>query len=214
MRLWFWLLVVLVAGGLGSLSLAPHLLAFEPLAGGECSTLSSSITYISQDDQQAVSPAWLNAGRDEQDLANAQACAASFVISYQTFDSNFPKTLEACTTLLTADAQDRFYGRAPGLAADTHMDAQWRTLSQQEQQTAKVALPALLDSRYVNGRFVVWMKVPYQLFVQHYTQRSFQQGVFTVLLVAVPAGIYHQGTGWQVAAWQEGGKIFTPLTPL
>lgn len=216
MRVWFWLLIVLIGGGLGSLSLAPHVLALESLTGGECSAAAGSINYVTQDNgaAQGVPATWYGAGHDEQDLAVAQACAASFVIAYQSFDAGVPKTLETSVTLLTAGAQDRFYGRVAGVGADQHMSPQWRAYYQRQQQTARAGKPEVLDAHYVNGRFLVWMKTPYQIFVQNGAIRSFQQGTLTVLLVAVPAGVRHQGTGWQVAGWQGGETIFVAPTPL
>lgn len=193
-----------------------------PFIESECTAKPSDMKYVSASQGQtgtsSLPNSWSQTGRTQQDFANAQACAASFVVAYQTFDSNDIKTLEACTFMLTKNASQRFYGTTQQSQPDKHEDPMWRASLQKRhyQQTAQAALPGLLTTRSVNNRFLVWMTVPYQTStkIDDSQQSVIQTDQFTVLLVAVPINAQKTGTGWQVSKWQEGSAQFDPPNPL
>jgi hypothetical protein len=165
----------------------------------------------------SISDAWTLGGRTQADFAYAQACAASFVIAYESFSSAAIKTLETATTMLTDGAKGRFYGTAPNPHPDQHMDPMWRASLQkhQYQQGAQSAAPALLTSSYLNGRLLIWMLVPYQTSIQiDNSTPALQNAQMTVLLMAVPKNTQQAGTGWQVSQWVEGSAQFNPPNPL
>jgi len=172
--------------------------------------------------QGAASPsllpdAWVQASRTQKDFASAQACAAAFVNSYQTFDSDHFQTFEACTYMLTDGARARFNGTAPGTQPDRHMDPMWRASLQKQhyQQIAQASAPALLASSYTSGRLLVWMLVLYQISIQiDNGSPMVQSAQFTVLLEGVPKNVQQTGTGWQISRWVDGKTQFDPPNPL
>jgi hypothetical protein len=188
----------------------------DPFLEGECTATPRDMKYLpstqGQTDAQSLPAAWSQAGRTQRDFAYAQACAASFVITYQTFDSDYLKTLGASTYMFTNGAKQRFN-------SDHHMDPMWRASLQKQhhQQTAQAATPGLFATRYTNGRLLVWIVVPYRTSIQiDNSPHIVQDAQFTVLLVAVPTNIQIQktGTGWQVSQWVDGSVLFEPPDPL
>lgn len=237
LQIWTLLLVVICLGSFGSFSLVPYMLPGivpsrttqtqqssssqgTPIAGpfkeSECTAQPADMNYLptsaGQTDNKLPS-AWLQAGRSQQDLAYAQACAASFIIAYQTFNANDAKTFETGTYMLTDGATQRFYGTARGTKPDRHMDPMWRASIQQQnvQQVAQCGQPLLLQARNVNGRLLVWMLVPYQLSISIAEDQPVNEDMqITVLLMNVPVNEQGTGTGWQVSQWQEGNVLFNP----
>jgi len=166
---------------------------------------------------QALPLEWLQAGRTQQDFANAQACAATFIMTYQSFNTKDPKTFESSVSMLTGGAKQRFYGSALNTRTDTHMDPMWRAalLKQQIQQTTQVSQPSLLKSHYTNKQLLVWMVVPCQITIQQAGNKPVtESNQFSVLLVSVPLNTQKTETGWQISQWQEGRTEFDPLYPL
>ncbi len=159
---------------------------------------------------------WITTGHSKQDLANAQACAASFAIAYETIDANDFRTLETSTSLMSSGAQLRFYGRISSVNADTRMDPLWRAIIQKQnlKQTAQVQQPRLLDIRSLNNRFFAWMLVPYSLSLQRNDQTLSRDAQLTVLLVNVTSQNSNTGTGWQVSGWQDGDALFAVPSPV
>jgi len=240
LQIWASLLIIICLGSLGSLSLVPYILPslvhhtmttraqahpstsivptptpiIGPFTESECTATPQNMKYLptsGKTDDKTLPLTWFQAGRSQKDFANAEACAASFVITYQTFDSGHLQTLEASISMLTDGAKQRFYGNAPNTRADTHMDPMWRANLQKEQvqQVAQVGEPGLLGSQYTNGRLLVWMVVPCRLSIQVAGSKPIVEDVqFTVLLVGVPINAQGTGTGWQVSQWHDGSILF------
>jgi hypothetical protein len=237
LQIWALLLIIICLGSLGSLSLVPYMLPslvhhtttraqvhpstpivptpiIGPFTESECTATPQNMKYLptsGKTDDKTLPLTWFQAGRSQKDFANAEACAASFVITYQTFDSGHLQTLEASISMLTDGAKQRFYGNAPNTQADRHMDPMWRANLQKEQvqQVAQVGEPGLLGSQYTNGRLLVWMVVPCRLSIQVAGGKPIVEDVqFTVLLVGVPINAQGTGTGWQVSQWQDGSVLF------
>jgi hypothetical protein len=187
-----------------------------PFMESECTATQQNMKYLPTSggtNNPTLPMSWLLAKRSQKDFANAQACAASFIIAYETFDSGNVQTFETSTSMLTDGAKQRFYGNAPNTPADPHMDPMWRAhlQKQQVQQKAQVGEPGLLESQYTNGKLLVWMVVPCQVTILIAGNEPIVENVqFTVLLVGVPVNTQGTGTGWQVSQWQEGSAPFAP----
>ncbi len=224
------LLIIISIGALGSLTLAPHLLSRATNApdsatvfrDGVCSTTEQQMRYLSQPQDAAtlkLPASWTNAGLSASDIPDARACAASFIKSYQSFDSKDPRTLDASTTVLTATAKQRFYKGDAKKRADTHMDSAWRASIQKHhlQQTAQIAAPTLTTTESLNNLLLAWFLVPARLSTQNDGQTFTQEHQYTVLLVrniSRRASKPGKGTGWSVAEWREGKDAFSPTFPL
>lgn len=242
LHVWTLLLIVICLGSLGSLSLVPYMLPglvpartpiqaqqsvssmvsmTGPFKESECTAQPADMNYLQisagKTDNNRLPAAWLQAKRSQQDLAYAQACAASFVMAYQTFNANDAKTFETGTYMLTDGAKQRFYGTARGTKPDRHMDPMWRASMQQQnaQQVAQSGQPRLLEARIISGRLLAWMLVPYQLSISIAEDQPVKEDMqITVLLINVPINEQGTGTGWQVSQWQEGNVLLQPPTLL
>ncbi len=230
------LLVILCIYCLGSLSLAPHLLpsAFfhnqpsSPLplstgmagGGGKCNAVPADVHYlppVSGTPQNSTLPQlWLQAGYNEQDFASASACAASFLMVYLSFDFNQAQTFVACTAMLSAGGQQRFYGHASNRPADIRVDQLWRSSvqKQQQRQSAQTSLPILLKAQFDHARMLAWMQIHYQLIIHRSYEVFSRDDYMTVLVVSVPHNILQKGSGWQISDWRDGSGVFEPATPL
>ena len=124
--------------------------------------------------------------------------------------------LEACVSMLTEGALHRYYGDEPGLKANIHMSANWRSQAKQEHlhQVALTGMPYLLATSYTNGNLLAWLVVPYQLTFQKNGRVMKEYDVSTVLLLGVPFGMKGLGTGWQISSWQSSMFPFAPPSPL
>jgi hypothetical protein len=227
LRILLLLLFAICLVSLGSLSLVPNWLPASsteahkpPVAatavppGGECTMID--ITYLPKPEGQSLPPAsWRDTGRSKEEFALLQGCAASFVITYQSFDATHLKTLEASVPMLSAGAQKRFYApEIHGTPNRRMKDDLWRAGIQRTrlQQQAQAARPRLIQASQMQGRLAAWLVVPYQISIKRNNQSNVQAGDYTVLLVErIPKG---DGTGWQVSDWREGSKPFVPPDPL
>jgi hypothetical protein len=241
LRIALLLLGIICLGTLGAIPLAAHFLpasfvspttisklsAARPtpmptqapvLPGGECTATPQQMKYLSSGQMTSSTPPpmWFTTGHTETDLAKAQACAASFVTTYETIDANDFRTLEASTSMLSAGAKSRFYGRLQSTNADVRMDPSWRAIIQKQnlKQTAQVQLPRLLEVRSVNNRFFAWMLVTCSLSLMRSDQTLSRDVQLTVLLVNVASQSNDAGTGWQVSGWQEGDTPFAVPNPV
>jgi hypothetical protein len=239
LKIFLTLLVSICLYALGSFSLAPHLLPatffqstqtaqatptakLKPVGGGACHAMPGDIHYLpagkggnAQASQSSQLPqAWRKAGLNEEDFAYAQACTASFLIAYQSFDSNKPPTFESTASLLSVGAQQRFYGRGASKTSDVRMNPYWRASMQKQQlrQSARVNAPALLQAQSLNGRVLVWMSLHYQLTTYRGSQTLTSSSDMAVLLASIPQ---EKGrTAWQVSYWQDGNTLFPVPKPL
>jgi hypothetical protein len=190
-----------------------------PFRESECTATPKSIKYLpvlsGQSVDKTLPPAWSQAGLSKKDLPYAKACAASFIVAYQTFNANNPKTFETSTSMMTDGARQRFYGTAPDahIQPDRYMDPMWRAAMQQKnvQQTTQASAPTFLDAQYTNGRLLVWMAVLYQRSILIEGNQPVVENIqTTILLVNVPINVQKTGTGWQVSQWQDGKAVFEP----
>jgi hypothetical protein len=200
---------------------APTVVTSTPIVGAfresECTATSRSMKYLpvlsGKPVDKPLPPAWDEAGRSQKDLPDAKACAASFIVAYQSFNANNPRTFETSTPMLTDGARQRFYGTASHTEPDRYMDPIWQAAMQQKsvQQTAQASEPTFLDAQYTNGRLLVWMAVLYQrsIFIDG-NQPIIENIQTTVLLVNVPINVQKTGTGWQVSQWRDGRAVFEP----
>jgi hypothetical protein len=186
-----------------------------PFTESECTATPKNTNYIGtvSTSNQAFPLEWVQAGRNQQDFANAQACVATFVNTYWTFNAADAKTFETSVSMLTDGARERFYGNALNTQPDMHMDPMWRAalLKQQIQQSARSSQPGLLGARYTNGKLLVWMTVSYQVTINAVGSKPVvENNQYTILLLGVPIDTQKTGTGWQVSQWQEGSTQFAP----
>jgi hypothetical protein len=198
------------------------------MPGGECTATPQKMKYASTGPTPApgkkVTPTptpmlpseWLNSGHTQQDFGNVQACAASFVVTYETIDANDFRTLEASTEMFSSGAKLRFYGRLPGSKADNRMDPLWRAVIQKQnlKQTAQVTVPSLLSARYSDKHLYVWMLVSYHLSIERNGQTLGLDSQRTVLLVDMVTQAGGSGTGWQVSEWRDGDVPFAIPNPV
>jgi hypothetical protein len=233
LKMLFTLLLIICVYCLGSFSLAPHLLASSffsnqlssssppstgavAVEGGKCDAVPTDLHYLPSVPgavpNGTSSPVWFQAGYSKEDFASASACAASFLISYFSFDFRQAQTFVACTSLLSAGGQQRFYGRASNRPANIHIDPFWRASIQQQQlhQSAQVSSPTLLRAQFNNQRMFAWMQVHYQLTIYRNDEVLGDDDDMTVLVVSVPS---QKQTAWQVSDWRNGSEIFNLATP-
>jgi len=246
LKLWLSLLLILCAGSVGALSLvapsptaattrphprprapqahvtAPPIATSTPatpaFAQGQCTAMPLQMNYLDTDPQMPpqLPGDWLAAGRTARDFPIAQACAAAFITSYQSFNGANPKTFAACVSMLSAGAKERFYGYVPSIKADLHTDPAWRKRMQQQHivQVARADHPVLIDARYTRGRLLVWMAVTVHIATTIKLRTTTSTATYTLLLLAVPIDPNAPGTGWQVSSWQPGAGFFPPFEPL
>jgi hypothetical protein len=244
LKLWLSLLLILCLGSLGALSMAASFLpmastrpqphapqtrvtalpsatstpAIPAFAQGRCTTMPLQMNYldVASPIPSPLPPDWLAAGRTTRDFPIAQACAAAFITSYQSFNGANPKTFDACASMLSAGAKERFYGYIPSIKADLHTTPTWRKQMQQQDvvQVARADHPVLIDARYTRGRLLVWIAVTVHIATTIKLRTTTSTATYTLLLLAVPIDPNAPGTGWQVSSWQPGAGFFPPFEPL
>lgn len=191
-----------------------------PAEGGKCNVAPTDLHYLPPPSGTAqngpLPQIWSQAGYNEQDFASASACAASFLIAYQSFDSSQAQTFVACTSMLSTGAQQRFFGQTASRPADIHADQFWRASIQKQQirQSAQTSAPVLLKAQFDQQRMFAWMLVPYQLTLHRYDEEFTYNNSMTVLVISFPRNNPQQGSVWQVSDWQNGSVIFDPERPL
>ncbi|HLZ56952.1 MAG TPA: hypothetical protein VKR06_08395 [Ktedonosporobacter sp.] len=214
------LLMIVCIASLGSLSLVqPTVQAATPGAStqgpggmaiteGACTATPQDMRYLQTPDIQPANATllsvWAPAGRTQKDIPFAQACAATFVAYYESFDTRYPKTFESGVSMLSKAAKQTFYlGNTDG-KMDKHMDPQWRKNLPQVQQNASVGVPSISDSQYDNGKLFVGLEVPYLVVITKKDGTTqIQNAQMHVLLNAIPPDPAMGGTGWNVESWQE-----------
>jgi hypothetical protein len=230
---WLLLLVIVTIAGVSAITLALPLVhvassnaAVLPratpvvVAGGQCTASPYTIAYLSGSGAKTlprtVPDDWLKAKMTEQDFANAQACAASFVDAYQTFDIANTQTLETCVKMVSVGAKSRFYRQSGGSPSEKHMSLLWRASARRYHlsQNALADVPSLIDIRSINGRVLAWMSVPYRATIKTSGREATINDYFTVLLINYPNSPSMPGMAWQVSDWRGGSAAFAPPKPL
>ena len=225
------LLVALCLGSLGALSLAPALFpqavqaldATQPvgtqaaqsnLQKNGCTAQPADMKYAhipgKKKGDSLLPHAWFQAGRSQNDLLFAKACAASFVNAYQTFNATDTRTFESCAFMLSDGGKQRFYGLNPNVPSDEHMLPMWRASMQQQQvqQAAQAGEPRFMVAQS-STKLLAWMLVSYQRSIRIAGGPPVvATAQMMVLLVSMP--VHDQETGWQVSQWQNGNTSFPP----
>jgi hypothetical protein len=230
---WVLLLVIVAVAGLSAITLASPLLSVVSsnartvpratpvvIAGGQCTASPYTMLYQSGSGAkmlpQTVPDDWLKTKMTEQDFANAQACAASFVDTYQTFDIANTQTLETPVDMFSVGAKSRFYQQVGGSPSEEHMNLLWRASARRYHLSQKTLadVPSLIDIRSMNGRFLAWMSVPYRATINTAGREATLSDSFTVLLINYPNSRSIPGMAWQVSDWRSGSAAFAPPKPL
>lgn len=215
------LLIVLCLACLGSLHIArQHFQDYITNANrlallypeGVCQTHPDTLSYV--EDIVSINgvplpSAWGKAQLTANDLAYAQACAASFISLYQTFDFKNPGTLDTTVASLSASAKMRFYEGSTGQKASFRVNEAWLAHIQatQKKQTVRVSLPVLIDFQNYDENIFIAMRVYYQTTL--YTGEDVSKQVFqdTIYLMRTTLNMAQGGTGWQIIDWTNGEVI-------
>lgn len=227
-KVWLLLLVIICLAGLSSLSFftfspapsatLPPTSTSPAYTDGVCTSRPADIQYLASASSSGTSSTmlsiWSQTGKTQQDLANVEACAASFTLKYEQYSAADLKSLEACVPMLSAAARQRFY--TPNTQSLVNrMDSMWRANIQKQQlvRTAQVQQPAVINVQSANRRILVWVSVRYALTIHTNGDTYPSNATLTVLLVTTPSTMI-TGTGWQVSGWNEGTSTFQPTNPL
>lgn len=228
----FLLLAILCLYGIGTFPLAAHLLLSShrsqstpssstpgiTVKEGKCPTDSTNLPYLPSAPASIPSEAsqvWSQAGYSKEDLTSASSCAASFLLAYLSFDYRQTQTFVACTSMLSAGGQERFYGHAADSSADMHGDPFWSASMQEQQvrQSAQVRSPVLQQAQFKNERMFAWMQVQFQLTIYRGNEVLNNSDDITVLVISVPHEASQKQTLWQISDWRNGNGAFNLATP-
>jgi len=156
-------------------------------------------------------PGWYADGFTDNDVKYAQACAATFVKKYHTFNANDPNSFTTAIYMLSAYAQKLYYQGGPDDTHHLHLHRlpNWQNQVQQFQETqeASVDKPTLLSITPQYSKFVVYVDVGYTLSREISGQVSTSAHHDKVTLQNTspsPKLLPDETTGWQVIDWQDG----------
>ena len=210
------LLVVLCLGALASFSLAPHFLTQKPYVNitrstytdGVCTTQPQAIDYVQKTSTSQmtmpVPSSWAKAGKNSQQFALAQACAAAFTIAYETIDINTPASLSNATSMLSSTGKQHFFAASGTEPKDTHLDPTWQAQARKEhlQQSAQMLSKAQLQTVLTNHKgFSAIFITNYQLTTRISGKSTTQHKYLIVVLAPVLTAPSDISTGWQIVDW-------------
>jgi hypothetical protein len=210
------LLAILCLGALASFSLASYFLTPPYLnittsswyTDGACTAQPQTIHYIhplsSQERTTPVPSAWTKAGKNSQQFALAQACAAAFTITYETFSIAHPTSLTSAVSMLSSAGKKHFFVGTGTEAKERRLDATWQAQARKEhlQQSAQALKEAqLLTVLLRNGTFSAIFIMNYQLSTTISGKSTTQQKQLKVTLDAISVAPSEASTGWQVVGW-------------
>lgn len=206
------LLVTLCLGALASFALAPYFLAPHAMTTrseyveGICTAQPQTIRYASTSQEAGSVPSlWTKAGKNSRQFALAQACAAAFTVTYETFNINATPSLTSATSMLSSTGKKHFFAGTATESKDTRLDATWQAQARKEhlQQSAQVLNKAQLQTVLVNhGTFSATFITNYQLTTTISGKKSTtQQKHLVVVLAASAVAPSDASTGWQVVDW-------------
>lgn len=186
--------------GLGKPTVQPT--TVQSASTGECTATPENTKYMSGSSEKTLPPTWSQAGRTIKDLTNAQACAVTFIVTYNTFNAVDPKSLNNPLAMLSTGGQQRFNS---GL----HMTPQWQAIAKRQhlQQQTQAAAPTPDKPLTVRDQLVVWMTVHSKIAstsIDHPQPITLERDFFVLLLWSHSTN-QPQGTGWQVSDWRERG---------
>jgi hypothetical protein len=198
------LLLVLCLAALSSFSLIPSLQTLLPpppsvippqgnhtiYIDGTCTTQPQSIQYVQHtSNNQKLPSMWSAAKKNSQQFALAQACAAAFAISYETFNINNFDSLTSSTSMLSATGKQHFFQgttqepKAPYLTPSWQETAQKEQLQQDAQALNTAQLQQVQDS---SNTFSATFIVKYQLTTKIAGKSSTKQAQMSVTVQAIP----------------------------
>ncbi len=181
----------------------PAQMTYVPLL----SNTSALDTSSSTSSTIQIPSSWYTDRFNDVDAAYAQACAARFVQLYHTFRFSDPKTFEAATYMLSADAQKLFYQGGP---ADTHvlhlhMIPNWQNQIKQHQQMQEVTVdrPTILSITPLHSKYVVYLDIAYILIKERNSQIYLSRLHHKVILQSTKPSskLPNETVGWQVVDW-------------
>jgi len=209
------LFVILCLGALASFELAPHFLPQPSHANvtvttrqytdGACTTEPQAIIYLQTTRQTTSAPtAWTKAGKNSEEFARAQACAAAFTIAYNTFDSNNPPSLTNAVSMLSSIGKAHFFVGSRAEPKDPRVDATWQTRARKEhlQHSAQMLTTAQLQTvLFNNGVFSAVFTTSYELTTKMSGTSTTQHKSQVVVLATASITASDPSTGWRVADW-------------
>jgi hypothetical protein len=211
------LLIALCLGSLASFSLAPSLLASttplstptEQTTTGGCTAKPDDISYLQQPTpgQNTVPSSWTHAGKNAQQFALAQACAAAFTTTYQSLNIDEPSTLTAAASMLSTDGKTHFYQDNGAQPKDARLTSSWQLHAQQVhlQQIAQPVSQAQLQTiQSTTPAFSASFVVRYKLTTLASGIRSVQYKQLIILLQQASTASPAAATGWQIEDWYNG----------
>ncbi len=206
------LLIALCLGALASFSLAPSLLASafptttanEQDNAGGCTTKPTAILYLQGQHTTAPPSSWIHAGKNAQQFALAQACAAAFTITYESIDIDDATTLTAATSMLSNTGKTHFFQNSGAQPKDARLTSDWQLHARQVhlQQNAQVVSEAQLQT--INSKTPIFSAsfiVRYKLTTHSAGTSTIQYKQLILLLQASSIASSDASTGWQVVDW-------------
>ena len=213
------LLIALCLGSLASFSLVSPLLTSTSLITTAteqdnitgCTTTPTAIPYLqatSTNKNTTAPPSpWAHAGKNAQQFALAQACAAAFTITYESIDIDDPTTLTAATSMLSTTGRASFFQNTGAQPKDERLTSIWQLHAQKVhlRQNAQVVSEAQLQTIHSKiPTFSASFIVRYKLTTNSTSIHIIQYKQLVVLLQQAPITPSDPSNGWQVADWYNG----------
>jgi hypothetical protein len=226
---WFLILpLIVIIGCLGSFPIAEHFLVASKLqtpttvavtyqegqcTSSEISAAAVSVTPTATKSTSAtalpstLTKVWAETGNTSEDYTNAQACAAAFVNTYETYSYQHMDSTTAALPMLSADAKKRFAEGYEQTAPNLRTTQSWKQqiTTNQNIQTAKASQPIFSTYIYQGNELLLTFNVQYQLTIYTKGVKSTQKDSMTVLLKSVKPDSTTSGVGWQVSDWRDNG---------
>jgi len=152
---------------------------------------------------------WTIDGLNDTDAAYVQACAASFVKQYHTYDASNPQTFQNAIYMLSTHAKKLFYLGGIEDTDNIHLRTlpNWQQTAQKQQQIeqATVDRPIIHGISSFGSLFIVTVKVGYNLQKQtNGLVTAFTYNDTVILQNTTPSPkLPNEKTGWQVIDWKD-----------
>jgi hypothetical protein len=186
-----------------SVSATPTATATQSATATPAATQSASATAL----PSTLTKVWAETGNTSEDYTNAQACAAAFVNTYETYSYQHMDSTTAALPMLSADAKKRFAEGYEQTAPNLRTTQSWKQqiTTNQNVQTAKASKPIFSTYVYQKNELFLTFDVQYQLTIYTKGVKSTQKDSMTVLLKRVTSDSTTSGVGWQVSDWRDNG---------
>lgn len=152
---------------------------------------------------------WTIDGFNDTDAAYVQACAASFVKLYHTYDASNPQTFQNAIYMLSTHAKKLFYLGGPEDTDNIHLRTllNWQQTAQQQQQIEQstVDRPIIHGISSIGSQYIITVKVGYVLQKQtNGIVTPFTYNDTVILQNTTPSPkLPNEKTGWQVIDWKD-----------